>query len=105
MILIAMSFIYLWGRHYWLVHTVLNNYMELKHKTKWDKMKEDTGWLRPKWATLYFSQAVFEYIWKSDNNFSDQELNLLKKKIKRFIWELPIYFVAVFISAFIEIAN
>jgi len=97
--LIAISYIFLWGRHYWLVHKILNNYMELNYRNEWNKSKEDTGWSRPNWATLYYSKAVYDFVWRSDEIFNDDQINILKQKIKRFIWEFPIFFVAAVIVA------
>ena len=71
--------------------------MRINYKNEWEKMKEDTGWYRPKWATIYYSKAVHDFIWRSDESFNDEQIKLLKQKIRRFIWELPLYLVSVVI--------
>jgi hypothetical protein len=77
--------------------------MDTNHKDEWEKMMEDTGWLRPKWATFYYSNAVYVFIWKSDESFGDEYISFLKRKIKRIIWELPLYFVSVIVLTFLFI--
>ena len=85
----------MWARHFYLVHIKLNSYMKINYKNEWEKMKDDTGWYRPKWATIYYSRAVYKFIWKSDENFNDVKINILKRKIRRFVWELPLYLLVV----------
>jgi hypothetical protein len=58
-------------------------------------MKEDTAWYRPSWATLYYGKAVYEFIWGEKTILNDENIDSIKRKIKRIIWELPIFFVAV----------
>jgi len=71
--------------------------MTINYKNEWDKMKEDTGWYRPKWATFYYSKAVYDFIWRSEESFNDDQIKFLKQKIRRFIWELPLYLILVVI--------
>lgn len=96
-LIVVLFFIFIWLKHFYLVHFKLNSYMNLNFKNEWDKMKENTGWYRPSWATLYFSKAIHEFIWKTDTNFNDKNISLIKHKIKKIIWELPVFFISVVI--------
>lgn len=102
-IIIAALFLTIWIRHYYLIHFVLDNYMSANYPKIWSNMKEDTGWYRPSWATIYYTKAIYRFIWKSDDYFGDKNLKLLKPKIKKIVWELPLYFVSVIIITFILI--
>ena len=100
---VGIAFIIIWARHVYLVHYKLNKYMTQNHGNIWETMKHDTGWYRPNWATLYYSKAVYDFIWKSSETYGDDYLTVLKKEIKRFIWELPLYFVAVILITYLLI--
>jgi len=102
-LLIVLIFIYIWAKHFYLVHVILNNYMKTKYGNEWDNMKNDTSWYRPPWATLYFSKSIYDFIWKSDFDFKDKNLMILKKRIKRIGLELPIFFIFVFFSTILFI--
>ena len=94
MVVVALSFISIWARHYWLIRS-LGKYMDAFHKSKWREMMEDTGWFRPTWTTLYYSKAVYDFIWRSADTLGDDNICVFKKRIKRFIWELPLFFFIV----------
>lgn len=102
LVLIASLYVFIWFRHYYLIHCKMNKYMLEKYPSQWNDMKHDKGWYRPTWATLYYTKAVYDFIWRSEEYFADENVFLLKKKIKRFIWELPLFFVgAIFLSFFL----
>jgi hypothetical protein len=69
--------------------------MKLHFNDEWSKMKENTGWYRPNWATLYYGKAVYEFIWGKDRLFNDENIDSILRKIKRIIWELPAFFIVV----------
>ncbi len=97
---IAIIWVFLLGRHYYLIHIKFNAYMLEHHEAEWKKMKQDlTGWYRmPSW-TLYYTKAVYDFIWRSDENLGDQAIALLKKRIRRFLFELPLFFfIVVFVT-------
>ena len=94
---ITASFIALCLRHYYLIHIKLDRYMHSNHRIKWEKMKKDTGWYRPSWATLYYSKAVYDFIWHSDESFGDQTVVFQKRVIRRVILELASFFVIVIV--------
>ncbi len=73
------------------------------HNLFWEKMKNDTGWYRPTWATLYYSKAVYDFIWRSDEDLNDPLVRHLRRKIRRFIWELSIFFVGVLLTTILLI--
>jgi len=79
----------------------MNNYMSEKYPNQWNIMKRDTGWYRPTWATLYYTKAIYDFIWRSDEYFADKEILSLKRQIKRFVWELPLFFVVVISLSFL----
>ncbi len=78
----------------------MNKYMLEKYPAQWSDMKSDTGWYRPTWATLYYTNAVYDFIWRSEEYFADENVLSLKRKIKRFIWELPLFFIGAIFLAF-----
>lgn len=94
-LVVAAMFLTIWMKHYWLIRFVLNKHMSNCHKLVWQKMKDDTGWYRPNWATLYFSKAVYDFIWRSEESFGDANIPVLRRRIKRIIWELPLFFGAI----------
>ena len=95
LILVGFWFVYIWINHYYLIHFKMNNYMLKKYPTYWNKMKSDTSWYRPTWATLYYTKAIYDFIWRSEEYFADNNIFFLKRKIKRIIWELPLFFIVV----------
>jgi len=60
----------------------MNKYMLEKYPTQWNDMKSDTGWHRPTWATLYYTKSVYDFIWRSEEYFADENILSLKKKLK-----------------------
>lgn len=88
-------FVLIWIRHYHLIVFRFGRYMSDRHPAVWKAMIEDAGWYRPQWATLYYSKAVYDFIWRSEEDFGEKDIAELKKKIRAIIWELPLYFVAV----------
>lgn len=93
-VVVMLSFISIWARHYWLIRS-LGAYMVEFHKSNWQKMMENTSWLRPTWATLYYSKAVYDFIWKSADTLGDDNIDIFRKKIKRIMWELSLFFFIV----------
>ena len=85
-------FVFLWIRHFYLVHIKLNKYMNKYHFSKWSVMKNDTGWYRPVWASFYFSKGIYGFVWKSEEDFNDVNIVKLRKSIKLFVWELVLFF-------------
>lgn len=57
-------------------------------------MKRNSGWYRPSWANLYYSKAVYEFLWKTDECFHDATICILKRKIRNVMRELLIFFTA-----------
>jgi hypothetical protein len=100
LVVIASIFIFIWIRHYYLIHFKMNSYMSAKYSTQWNEMKRDTGWYRPAWATLYYTKAIYDFIWRSEESYDDDNIISLRKEIKRFIWELPLFFVSVIFLSF-----
>ena len=92
---IFITFVIIWLKHFYLVHFRLNSYMKMHFNDEWSKMKEDPGWYRPSWATLYYGKGVYEFIWGKDRPFNDENIEFIVRKIKRIIWELPAFIVIV----------
>jgi hypothetical protein len=67
-------------------------------KNFWEELKEDSRWYRPSWANLYHSKAVHDFIWRSDEDFGDANIRILKQKIKRIIWEFVAYILIIICS-------
>ena len=78
--------------------------MKINFKDEWLRMKEDTGWYRPSWATLYYSKAVYEFIWGKALTINDENIDSIKLKIKRIVWELPILFISVMIITLLSVS-
>ncbi|MBA3011590.1 MAG: hypothetical protein FP812_15345 [Desulfobacula sp.] len=94
-IAVGVAFVFLWARHYYLVHFKLNRYMLKHHEFEWKKMKQDTSWGRAPWMNFYYTKKVYNFIWRSTENYGDKNIHLQKLVIRRFLWELPLYFVVV----------
>lgn len=54
----GLGLVVLWARHIYLVHFKFNDYMMSNYKIEWEKMKNDTGWYTPSWATLCYRHPV-----------------------------------------------
>ena len=94
---IAIIWVFLWVRHFYLIH-LMNTYMLAYHEAEWNKMKKNlTGWYRMPSLTPYYTKAIYDYIWRSDENYGDQNITLQKGRIRRVVWELPLYFFAVLV--------
>jgi len=94
---VAIAFVFIWTRHFYLVHFKLNQYMLKNHKFEWNKMKEDTSLYRLPWMNLYYTKAVYNFIWRSVETYGDENIHMQRLKICRFRWELPLYFVLVMV--------
>ena len=92
---VTIAFVFLWVRHFYLIHFKLNRYMLKHHEFEWKKMKEDTSLSRLPWMNLYYTKAVSNFIWRSDEGYGDENIHLQRLRIRRFSWELPLYFVLV----------
>ena len=66
--------------------------MSVNFPKQWEKMKNDTEWT-PTWSHLYFSNSVYNFIWKVEENFGDSKLTELKKSVRRSGWQIMIYFL------------
>ncbi len=66
-------------------------------------MKEDTGWYAPTWANLYFTKAVYDFIWKAHETFGDEEVTRLRHRIRSIIWELLLFLISVPVVTFLLI--
>jgi hypothetical protein len=92
--LLPISFVALWLRHVYLVHVKFNRYMREHWGLQWKRMKEDTTLYRLSWMNLYFTKAAYDFIWRSDETYGDENIASQRKVMRRFIWELPLYFLA-----------
>ncbi len=81
-------------RHYYLIRFPFQKYMSIKYPTKWDPMKNDSN-LTATWVHPYFSQSVYNFIWKSKVNFNDPIVETFKKRIRWSGWYIPLYFLFV----------
>jgi hypothetical protein len=57
--------------------------MSEKYSSEWADMKQDTGWYRPTWATFYYTKSIYNFIWKSEENYNDN--NLLLPRLSDFL--------------------
>jgi hypothetical protein len=95
---VAISFVAIWVRHFYLVYK-LNIFMLEHHESEWKTTKEE----HPNWFGIeswpssvmftFYSRAAYNFIWRSEESFGDQAILRQRRKIRRFIWELPLYFV------------
>jgi hypothetical protein len=100
---LAISFVVIWVRHFYLVYK-LNIFMLEHHGSEWKTIKEE----HPNWFGIepwpssvmftFYSRAAYKFIWRSEESFGDQAILRLRRKIRRFIWELPLYFVVLIAS-------
>lgn len=100
-VVVVMIFILLWARHFYFVRIKLSNYMKENYSHNWHKMLNDTSWYSPSWANLYYTKSVYDFIWRKDESFNEYSddifLRDIKKSIRRFAWELPLFFLFVFL--------
>jgi hypothetical protein len=71
--------------------------MRDKHFTQWKNMMDDNSWLAPNWSSLYRTKAFHDFVWHSTEDYGDDDLRVLRKKIKRIIVELILSVVMVFV--------
>jgi len=104
LIIVPISFILLWIRHFHLVYK-LNIFLMRHHRASWDAFKgRNPNWfgMEPWPSALvftFYSRAAYNFIWRSEESYGDQSIILQKRRIRRFVWELPMYFVAVMAAA------
>ncbi len=88
-------------RHHYLVHYKFKKYMSANHNEKWHLMMQERGWLpAPTWSNTYFTKAIYDFIWRSEENYGDPNIDFLRKQIRRFILELPLFVLFVFLWVF-----
>ncbi len=99
-IVVATSFVMLWVRHFYLVYKFYI-YILKHHYSEWQIIKlENPNWLGIEpWPSsvrfTFYSRAVYNFVWRSQETFEDQSIFFLRRRIRRFILELPLYFVVV----------
>ena len=91
---IATGWIFVLIRHCYLIRFPFQKYMSKKHPDKWEPMKNNSNWTAT-WIHPYFSQAVYNFIWKSKDNFNDPIVKAFKKRIRWSGWHIPLYFLFV----------
>jgi hypothetical protein len=98
--LVAASWVFLWVRHFYLVYK-LNVFLMKYHQEDWESFKrQNPNWLEmePWPSSLIFtcySRAPYNFIWRSRESYGDQSIVVQRQRIRRFVWELPLWFVAV----------
>lgn len=94
-ILMALVFALIFFRHCYLVRVKLFGLIKAKHGDEWKNFISDTGWYSPSWTSLYGTKAFHDFIWKSNVDYGDDDINILRKKIKSIIWQLPAFILIV----------
>lgn len=94
-ILMIAGWVFLWARHIYLVRYKMNRYMMDHYKDDWKAMKDHPQWYERRMAGIYYSKAVKDFIWKSDIDYGDKNVRILKHKIKRIMLEFSIYVVVL----------
>ena len=98
--LVPASFVFLWVRHFYLVYK-LNVFMMKYHRENWENFKnQNPNWLEMEpWPSLlmftFYSRGPYKFIWHSQESYGDHSIVIQRRRIKRFIWELPLWFIAV----------
>lgn len=85
LLVVLASFVLLWGRHAYLIHIRLNKYMMRHHRESWEKMKEDTSLYRLPWMNFYYTKAVYDFIWNSEEDYGDASCFAKKEYPKVFV--------------------
>jgi len=95
-VFILLPFIILTGafiKHFYIFNRMFSPYMDKHHAEEWARMKDDTGWFRPQYASFYHSKAIYDFIWNSSETFGDNNIGAYRKKMKTIAWEIPVAFV------------
>jgi hypothetical protein len=94
-------FLYIWIKHCRLVRK-LNTFIESRYSTQWEIIKEkwpDFTWqLGMKLRGPYPSRAIYNFIWRSKEDFGDEEVRFLKGKVRQIRWKLSLFFFVVILS-------
>jgi hypothetical protein len=76
------------------------------HESEWVIIRKETKDLfgmeslfPPKYVSN--TKAVYNFIWRSSECFGDNNILLQRRRIRRFIWELPLFFVVVILATLI----
>jgi hypothetical protein len=82
---LAAGWIFFLFRHYYLIRFTFQKYMSKKYPDKWKALKAESNltakWLRTeKWFHPYISQSVYNFIWRSKDNYNNPIVELYKKK-------------------------
>ena len=97
-------FLLLWLRHVYLVYK-LNTFLLKYHKREWeDFRKQNPSWLRMEsWpsslAFTFYSRAAYNFTWRSKETHGNQAIDAQRRRIRRFVWELPGYLIVVMLVA------
>lgn len=104
MIAVAICYVLLWIRHFRFVYKLYIYVLE-HHMSEWKIIKREY----PNWLGLeawpssamftFYSRAVYNFVWRSEETFGDPYILSLRRRIRRFVWELPLYFVVVTVTA------
>jgi len=88
-------FIFIMLRHVYLLRIKLTRILKKNHMVEWDKIEDDTGWLTPTWSSIYRTKAFYDFVWHSNDDLNDNEIKVVRKKLKRIVYELIIAFITI----------
>jgi hypothetical protein len=91
---LAAGWIFVLIRHGFLVRFPFRKHMSKNHPVEWESLKNDSNWTAT-WIHPYYSQAVYNFIWRSQDNFNDPIVEKYKKQIRWSGWHIPLYFIFV----------
>ena len=103
LLFILFCWIFPCAKHYFFVRYRFNKYMTLHHKVEWIKMKRDLGLYYPAKMHFYYSKPASDFIWKSNEDFEDKNIQQLRCKIKRIRWEFPLWLVLSILTIVLSI--
>lgn len=69
------------------------------HKAEWININKQEDWLGMEslFASKFTpnSKAIYKFVWCSNEYFGDNNISIQRLRIRRIIWELPLFFVII----------
>lgn len=86
---VVVLFVFIGVKHIYVFQRQFDPYMCRHHTGRWEAMKSGFVW------KLYHTKAIYDFVWKSDEAFNDDNIVEYRNKLRRIAWEIPLFFVLI----------
>ena len=87
--IVVALFVFIGAKHVYVFQRQFEPHMVRHHADRWEAMKSGFVW------KFYHTKAIYDFVWKSDEAFNDEDIVAYRKKLRRIALEIPLFFVLV----------